>query len=190
MTASPTPQPGPVELSGARVRLREFRSDDVDGAFAVVGDDRVTHSLSFDSRDREQTRAMIAGAIERAGACPRTEYYLAVALLDDDRLVGFARLGLTGVRAAKLGTAIAADHWGCGYATDATRTLLDFAFGPLGLHRVTAAIGPGNTASFATVQRLGFTFEGRLRDHVFTNGAWRDSLLYSILVPEWQHTSR
>jgi ribosomal-protein-alanine N-acetyltransferase len=27
--------------------------------------------------------------------------------------------------------------------------------------------------------------EGRIRDHVFTNGAWRDSLLYSVLDREW-----
>jgi RimJ/RimL family protein N-acetyltransferase len=29
------------------------------------------------------------------------------------------------------------------------------------------------------------TYEGRLRDHVHTNGAWRDSLLYSVLAHEW-----
>jgi RimJ/RimL family protein N-acetyltransferase len=37
--------------------------------------------------------------------------------------------------------------------------------------------------------RLGFTPEGRMRDHVYTNGAWRDSLLYSILAPEWEQTT-
>ena len=34
--------------------------------------------------------------------------------------------------------------------------------------------------------KLGFTPEGRIRDHVFTNGAWRDSLLYSIIDHEWR----
>jgi [ribosomal protein S5]-alanine N-acetyltransferase len=54
----------------------------------------------------------------------------------------------------------------------------------LELHRITAAIGPENAASIAVVKRLGFTREGCLRDHVFTNGAWRDSELYSILAHE------
>jgi hypothetical protein len=27
--------------------------------------------------------------------------------------------------------------------------------------------------------------EGRIRDHVFTNHSWRDSLLYSVLEDEW-----
>ncbi|WP_308283159.1 GNAT family N-acetyltransferase [Pseudonocardia nigra] len=63
--------------------------------------------------------------------------------------------------------------------------MLGFAFTRLELHRVSAAIGPSNARSIAVVERLGFTLEGRLRDHVFTNGAWRDSLLYSILSGEW-----
>jgi RimJ/RimL family protein N-acetyltransferase len=100
-------------------------------------------------------------------------------------MIGFARLGPTGVQAAHLGYAIGFDHWGRGFATDAARTMLRFAFTDLALHRVSAAIGPENLASVAVVKRLGFTHEGRIRHHVFTNGAWRDSLLYSILEPEW-----
>ncbi|MPZ66860.1 MAG: GNAT family N-acetyltransferase [Pseudonocardiaceae bacterium] len=179
-----------IALRGKRVGLREFRTEDVDDSLAVVGDDRVTRFLSFDSRDREQARELIDGVITRARALPRSEYYLAVTLPGYDSLVGFVRLGLTGVKAAKLGYAIAADHWGNGYATDATRTMLAFAFERLDLRRVTAAIGPDNPASITVVQRLGFTPEGRLRDHVFTNGAWRDSLLYSLLQPEWPGAQR
>ena len=176
----------PVELEDAKVWLREFRRDDVDAALALVGDDRVTRWLSFDSRTREQAVDMIEGTIERAQQEPRTEYYLAVTI-DDDQLVGFSRLGLTGVQAAKLGYAIAADHWGNGYALDATRTLVNFGFNSVGLHRISAAIGPDNVPSIAVVKRLGMTYEGRLRHHVFTNGAWRDSALYSLLAEDSGH---
>jgi ribosomal-protein-alanine N-acetyltransferase len=175
----------PVRLAGPRVVLREFRPDDVDGALSVVGDDEVTRWLSFDSRDRDATGRMLAAAVERAALTPRPEYYLAVTLPADDRVVGFGRLGLAGVRAAKLGYAVRASEWGNGYATETARLLTGFAFGALGLHRVSAAIGPDNDASIAVVKRLGFSYEGRLRDHVFTGGAWRDSLLYSVLAGEW-----
>jgi ribosomal-protein-alanine N-acetyltransferase len=185
MTTRATDLTGPISLVGALVRLREFRLDDVDDSMSVLADNRVTSYLSFDSRTRDQAEAMITGTIGRTGMRPRDEYYLVVTRADQDRLIGFARLGLTGVRAAKLGCAINADHWGRGYATDASRTILDFAFGPLGLHRVTAAIGPDNAASLTVIRRLGFHQEGCLRDHVFTNGAWRDSLLFSILASEW-----
>jgi ribosomal-protein-alanine N-acetyltransferase len=174
----------PIRLTGRLVALREFRPDDVADALAINGDDRVTQWLSYDSRDEAANTAMIEGAISRAQLDPRTEYYFAVAD-PTDRMVGFARLGLTGHQAAKLGYAINADHWGHGYATHAARTLINYGFTELGLHRITAAIGPDNAASIAVVKRLGMQHEGRLRDHVFTNGAWRDSQIYSILAHEW-----
>jgi RimJ/RimL family protein N-acetyltransferase len=171
-------------LTGKATRLREFRQDDLDDYLAIVGDDRVTTWMSFDSRDREGAQKALTAILERAQQEERPDYLLAVTRLDDDRLIGFARLGPTGVRAAHLGYAIAADHWGRGYATDASRTLVRFAFAELDLHRVSAAIGPENLASVAVVERLGFIYEGRIRHHVFTNNAWRDSLLYSLLAGE------
>ncbi|MFI5710385.1 GNAT family N-acetyltransferase [Kribbella sp. NPDC051620] len=172
-------------LTGDGVRLREFQPDDLDAYLAIVGDDRVTNWLSFDSRDREAAATTLTAIVERSQQPERPDYLLAVTRLDDDRMIGFARLGPTGVQAAHLGYAIAADHWGHGYATEAARTMLKFAFGPLELHRVSAAIGPDNVASVAVVKRLGFSYEGRIRHHVFTNGDWRDSLLYSLLATEF-----
>jgi len=172
-------------LIGDLTTLREFRPSDLDDYLAIVGDNRVTSWLSFDTRDRDQAEKSLAETLERAARDDRADYLLVVTRLHDDRMVGFARLGPTGVKAAHLGYAIHADHWGHGYATDASRTLLRFAFTTLGKHRVSAAIGPDNEASIAVVKRLGFSYEGRIRHHVFTNGNWRDSLLYSLLEHEY-----
>jgi ribosomal-protein-alanine N-acetyltransferase len=179
----------PLRIPGRHIVLREFREDDVESAHDVVGDEQVTKSLSFDARTLAQTAEMLSGAIERAHHEPRTEFYLAVALPHHDELIGFARLGLDGIRAAKLGYAIRADRWGRGYATDAARTLTAYGFQELNLHRISAAIGPDNASSIALVNKLGFTYEGRIRDHVHTNGDWRDSLLFSVLSHEWAATS-
>jgi RimJ/RimL family protein N-acetyltransferase len=180
----------PVCIRHGGVVLREFRQDDAAAVAALVGDERVVRWLSFDPRSRSESDAMLAGILQRAVAEPRNEYYLAVTSAKGGEVVGFARLGLDGVQAAKLGYAISADHWGHGYATDAASAMLGFAFTTLGLHRVSAAIGPENAASVAVVRRIGMTYEGRIRDHVFTHGAWRDSLLYSVLVAEWQARQR
>ena len=172
-------------LSGDLTTLREFRRTDLDDYLAVAGDDRVTNWMAFDSYDRDKAEEVLAGIVERSSRDDRPDHMLAVTRQDDDRLIGFARIAPSGPWGAKLGYAIHADQWGHGYATDAARTMLSFAFGPLHRHRVTAAIGPENEASIGVVKRLGFTYEGHLRDHVFTNGAWRDSLLYSLLESEF-----
>ncbi|WP_198663907.1 GNAT family N-acetyltransferase [Jiangella endophytica] len=173
-------------LTTRRLRLRDFRDDDIDGLYALVSDDRLTRTLAFDSLDRVRAAGMLRTVVAQAADRPRVEYYLAITLRDgDDVPIGFARLGLADVRAGKLGYLIAAEHWNHGYATEAAAALLDLAFGPLGLHRVSAAIGPDNAASIAVAERLGLVREGRMRENVFTNGAWRDSLLYAVLAAEW-----
>jgi len=75
---------------------------------------------------------------------------------------GTALLGTTGLRPlADIGLAIfyslASGSWGKGYATEAARTVLDHALGPLGLPEVLAEIDEGNTASIAVIERLGMT---------------------------------
>ena len=176
----------PVLLRGKQVMLREFRQDDLSDITRILGDDRVTTSLSFDSKTQAESAAFLNGVLGRVSSVPRGEYYLAITNQTGGAAIGFARLGLNGVRAAKLGYAVDADHWGKGFATDATQTLVDFGFRELSLHRISAAIGPKNTASIAVAKHLGMSYEGCIRDHVFTNGSWRDSNLYSILSHEWR----
>ncbi len=64
----------PVQLSGSQIFLREFSTDDLDEVMAVVGDDRVTESLSFDTRSRKEATEMLNGILSRARLEPRSEY--------------------------------------------------------------------------------------------------------------------
>jgi [ribosomal protein S5]-alanine N-acetyltransferase len=133
---------------------------------------------------------LLAADIERAQAEPRPDYYLAIIEKSSGALVGFVRIGLMAHSAGELGYAMRRDCWRHGYTAEASGVMLDFAFAALGLHRVQAACGPENVGSRALLEKLGFAREGQLRDHVFTNGAWRDSILYSIMDREWRSTSR
>jgi [ribosomal protein S5]-alanine N-acetyltransferase len=178
----------PVEIKGQRLTLREFRTDDLEASMAITGDPEVTRSLSFDTRTYEDQAGRLAADVERAHADPRPDYYLAIAN-GADTLIGFARIGLGGHRSGELGYAVRREDWRKGYATEAASLMLWFGFDTLRLHRIQAACGPANYASQRLLARLRFTPEGRMRDHVFTNGEWRDSLLYSILDHEWRDAS-
>ncbi|MBG6099071.1 GNAT family N-acetyltransferase [Nocardioides luteus] len=180
------PAEGPVAIHTGRLVLRDFVDDDVEGVAGLVGDDQVTVWLSFDRRTRDEAAAMLNGILERQHASPRTEYYLAITPAEDTATVaGFIRLGLGGHKAADLGYALRPDWQGRGYAREAAAAMIEFAFEKVGLHRLTANIGPANEASQRLVKSLWFTYEGTIRDHVFTNGAWRDSRSYSLLAHEW-----
>lgn len=174
----------PVRIEGPRVVLRDFEPEDLDATLAIVGDPAVTWWLSFETRTRATQAQRLAEDIARAQSTPRPDYYLAV--VDEAcLLVGFARLGLGSHAGGELGYAIREDRWNRGYATEAAGLLVDFGFRELGLHRITASTAPDNLASHAVLARLGFVVEGLQREHVFTNGAWRDSTLYALLDHEW-----
>lgn len=174
-----------VQLTGRQVLLREFEPGDLEATLGIVGDPEVTHFLSFDSRDRDEQSAVLAADIERARSDPRPDYHLAVIEKSSGQLIGVIRVGLMRHAGGEIGYATRRDRWRRGLTTDAVVTMLGFAFETLELHRIQAACGPENTASRALLERLGFQREGVMRDHVFTNGAWRDSILYSLLSHEW-----
>ena len=87
---------------------------------------------------------------------------------------------------AELGCWIAPDEQGEGYATEASELCLDHAFADLGLHKVLARVFEHNDASMAVLDKLGFQREGRLREHDYIRGAYRDTLLFGLLAEEWR----
>jgi ribosomal-protein-alanine N-acetyltransferase len=68
-----------------------------------------------------------------------------------------------------------------GHTLAALRTVLDFAFDRLTLHRVEAACLPSNEASRGVLLKAGFHQEGYARCYLKIDGEWRDHLLFGKL---------
>lgn len=91
-------------------------------------------------------------------------------------------------RRAELGYWIALDHWNSGYATEASRRILDFGFESLGLHRIDSRHFLRNPASGRVMQKLGMQYEGTQRDWAIRWDRFETLALYAILEPEWRAT--
>ncbi len=78
------------------------------------------------------------------------------------------------------------DYWGNGYATEAAAAMLRYGFETLGLHRIYSTADERNVGSWRVMEKLKMTRQGRLREHVWSKGEWRNSFLYSILEHEWR----
>jgi ribosomal-protein-alanine N-acetyltransferase len=85
---------------------------------------------------------------------------------------------------ASLGYAAFAPSAGKGYITEGIAAVMEYAFTELRLHRLEACIQPGNKASLAVVQRLGFHFEGVSPDYLYIDGDWRDHERWAINAPK------
>jgi len=78
------------------------------------------------------------------------------------------------------------DAWGHGYGTEATRLMLDHAFGTLSLHRIGLYVFEFNVRAIRAYQRCGFVVEGRSRESIWRDGRWWDELAMSVLESDWR----
>lgn len=91
-------------------------------------------------------------------------------------------------QSASLGYWIGRRYARQGYMCEALGVLLDWSFGPLGLHRVEAACLPENQPSRGLLEKLGFREEGVARGYLMIDGRWQDHVLYGLLADAWPHT--
>ena len=170
-----------------RLLLRPMREADASALFAVFSDLRVARYLT------RPAWPAIAAAHERIARdieAMSAGKYLCLGLerKQDQKLVGECSLFnfVEQCRRAEVGYALGADAWGQGYMTEALHALLQFGFLELALNRVEADIDPRNALSVKSLERLGFSKEGHLRERWIVAGEVSDSSLYGLLARDWQ----
>ena len=90
-------------------------------------------------------------------------------------------------RRAEIGYTITSEaHKNKGLMTEALRAVLSFGFEKMGLYRVEALVSPRNVPSLQLLKRYDFKKEGLLRNHYMVNNVLEDSVMFSLLRPEFE----
>jgi RimJ/RimL family protein N-acetyltransferase len=151
-----------------RLRLREWRLTDLEDAFRIWGDPEVVRFLGKQKvvRDLDEQREWLMPRIERWS---RPEWYerydiWAIALPDTDRVIGTIFLKPFDNRLherIEIGWHFASAFWRQGFATEAAREVLRYAFDVRRHARIEALVLSDNLASIRLATRLGMTNVGR-----------------------------
>ncbi|GGW20361.1 N-acetyltransferase [Streptomyces capoamus] len=170
--------------TGERVRLRAIEPDDWT-AFARFADDGRPEGRLDLPRSAESHRAWAKQQAVAEGGDDR--FRLAVETTAGHELVGTIGSHRTGRCSGwfEFDVVIGAEHRRRGYAAEALALLLRYMFAERRYHKCLAVIIAGNEASLALMRRLGFTEEGRLREHVFFAGRHHDLVLMGLLADEF-----
>ncbi|WP_338060647.1 GNAT family protein [Kitasatospora aureofaciens] len=167
------------------MRLRTIEPDDWT-AFARFADDDARRVGRLElPRSAESYRAW---AKEQAVAeCVDDRFRLAVETTATGELVGTVGSPRTGRCSGwfECDVMIGTGHRRKGYAAEAVVLLLRFMFAERRYHKCLAAVLAPNEASLALFRRLGFTEEGRLREHVFFAGGHHDLVMMGVLADEF-----
>jgi ribosomal-protein-alanine N-acetyltransferase len=132
--------------------------------------------VEFVTKMREENRGVAFGIFVR----------------DRDELIGVLMLFAIvrgGFQDARIGYMLAERHSGRGYATQAVRLAVAFAFDELDLHRLETGVQLDNPASARVLTKAGFRDEGVSRAWVHAGGDWADCTRFALTAEEWRHAS-
>jgi len=174
-------------LQGKRVLLRALQRDDLESLcrfnndleieLAGGGDPPMPQPLEFlqaefaaqaSSGGRDNARFAIEADGKFIGQC---------ALFNFDSTARTCELGIT------IGDK---DYWGKGYGGEAIQLLLDYAFRLRNQRKVFLCVNGNNARAQRAYLACGFVEEGRLRQQVWSNGAYDDLVYMGILSDEWE----
>jgi RimJ/RimL family protein N-acetyltransferase len=170
-----------------RLRLRPVREADADALLALHSSASVLRY--WDSPPwTDPARAARFVAASRQLAEDGSGARLAVERRSDGAFLGWCSLSRwnPAFRSAALTYILAEGAWGRGYATEAARALLGWAFETLDLNRVQAEADTRNLASARVLEKLGFLHEGTLREDCVVNGEVSDSWVFGLLRRQWE----
>lgn len=147
-------------LETDRLTLREWQAADIDAYAAMLADPEVARWLGGTNDRAASWRSMSM----HAGHWPLRGYGTwAVVRRTDGVLVG--RVGLwypDGWPGLEIGWTLARHAWGCGYATEAARGAMQWAWTMLAPERLISLIDPANVASARVAQRVGLSPDGEV----------------------------
>ena len=98
--------------------------------------------------------------------------------------IGIFRQGNIHRQTAELGYYIAEEYWGKGIMTEAVKQICEYVFANSDIIRIYAEPFAYNIASCRVLEKVGFQYEGTLRNNAVKNSKVIDMKMYSLLKAE------
>lgn len=172
-------------LTDERVVVRPYREDDAQALFDAVAESREhirpwlpfadAHQTVEESRDwiiQGLAHWLLRDNIQLSVWEHDGRFLGGVGLHPRDWKVGYFEIGYW----------LRASATGRGYMTAAVQLLVNYALDVLGANRLEIRCDERNQSSAAVARRLGFTLEGKLRNHMRTgDGTLRTTLIFGLI---------
>lgn len=173
-------------LTTNRLHLRQIQLTDAEAIFAIKSDLEVTrhygqepHQSLDDTHDWIQR---LQASYER-----HEDFVWGITLAGEDTVIGICTLWNfdPSLHCAEVGYELHRAYQRQGIIAEALSAVLTYGFTELGLHRIEANPLADNTPSRSLLLKLGFTYEGNLRQRHFFRGHFEDQLYFGLLKEEW-----
>ena len=161
--------------------MRPIRNADIDHVFRGLSHPEVIkyYGVSFSSLEETKVQMEWYANIEK----DKTGIWWAICDQTDKDF--FGAIGFNDIHPehhrAEIGFWILPAHWGKGIIPEAARVVCDYAFETLGLHRIYAYVESENNNSKKVLSKMGFEYEGTMKEYEIKNGKWIDLEIFGLL---------
>lgn len=176
-------------LHTQRLLLRNFTASDLEAFLAYRNDPNIAKYQSWSvPYPREKAEALIRELQDVHAPKQGDWLQLALELKETGEMIGDVAFGVNAedARQATVGFTIASDRQRKGYASEALTTLLDYLFEDVDMHRVVADCDTENTASWKTLEKLGFRREAHFVESLLIGKEYTSEYHYGLLQREWR----
>ncbi len=173
-------------LTTNRLQLRQIQPSDIEALFALFSDEETMRFYGDDpQRSLDETSQMLEQV--QTGYSKRKHIRWGITLKGKDQIIGSCSLYNfdTHSHHAETGYILNRSFWGQGIMTEAMSAILTYGFAELELHRIEAVIDIANQRSKGLLLKLGFTYEGNLRQRYFFRDQFEDAHYFGLLKHEW-----
>ncbi len=173
-------------LTTNRLQLRQLRPTDAEALFLMRSD---PVGVEFMGQEPHQSLEDTHKLIRRLQTFyeQRESLFWCITLKGEDTVIGSCMLFSFNFEFhyAETGYELHRTYWRQGITSEAMSAVLTYSFTELELHRIEADVAPDNTRSKNLLLKLGFTFEGNLRQRYFFRGQFEDEYYFGLLKDEW-----
>ncbi len=173
-------------LTTERLHLRQIQTRDAETLFAIKSDLEVTKHYR---QEPHQSLGDTLAWIERLLASyeRQEDFAWGLTLKGQDSLIGICVLWNfdPSFHCAEIGYELHPMYGKRGIMSEVVSAVLTFGFSDLVLNRIEANPFAGNMPSRNLLLKLGFTYEGNLRQRHFFRGHFEDQLYFGLLREEW-----
>lgn len=116
---------------------------------------------------------------------PDAWFQVAVCLIEGP-LIGDIGIHFMEEGQMEIGYTISPEFQGSGYAIEAVKAVVNYAFLEWKKHRITASVDPDNIHSIKLLEKIGFRKEAHFVKSFLMDGNWYDDCVFAMLEEEWK----
>ncbi|SKC82182.1 GNAT family N-acetyltransferase [Maledivibacter halophilus] len=171
---------------GQKVRLREYRKEDIEKAQKYMNDPEMRRLLHpgipylYTFEDEEKWFNELSAN--------KDVYNFAIETIKDKKYIGGCGLNKIDWKnsVAVVGIFIGdKEYWGKGYGTDAMKILIKFVFEQMNINKIKLNVFSFNQRAIKSYEKCGFRKEGILRQEIYRDGRYYDDIIMGILREEY-----